>query len=473
MQVSSVLVRPLSLITQFLNALDQSLQTIKSGARLTHCQKAGLALIMSGIIATGMLNWAAFGRRSLGKAKPSQLRWMFYNAKIAWELLLQASIKHVLATHGITFGTLVIDDSGKKRTKKTTRIPGAHKVKDKATGGYYNGQEVVFLVLVTDTVTIPVCFRFYQPDPAMTAWRKRNKDLKAQGVPVHRRPRKPIPDHDRFPTLQALALEMISDFTGAFPAVKIKGVLADALYGTGDFMDKASTLTSGAQVISQLRSTQIVSSRNSTTNLKTYFSLQRGVHTRLIIRGGKEKAVTMLTARLYVKAHGKRRFVVALKYEGEADYRYPVASDLSWRHTDIARLYSLRWLVEVFIQDWKKCGGWNRLSKQQGVEGSERGLIVSLLCNHLLLLHPEQIALLKNKQPGMPAGCLIERLKMESLTETVKDVAMADDPEKALKSFTASLQSVVPVRSSSKHMAGRDLGSQEPSPFLIYRARAA
>lgn len=101
-------------------------------------------------------------------------------------------------------------------------------------------------------------------------------------------------------------------------------------------------------------------------------------------------------ARLYVKAHGKRRFVVALKYAGEEDYRYLVASDLSWRHTDIARIYSLRWLVEVFIQDWKTCGGWNRLSKQQGVKGSERGLIISLLCDHLLLQHPEQLALLKN-----------------------------------------------------------------------------
>ena len=114
MQVSSVLVRPLSLIAQFLDALDQSLQTIKSGARLTHYQKAGLALIMSGIIVTGMLNWAAFGRRSLGKAKPSQLRWMFYNAKIAWELLLQASIKHVLATYGITSGTYVRDKTSSK-----------------------------------------------------------------------------------------------------------------------------------------------------------------------------------------------------------------------------------------------------------------------------------------------------------------------------------------------------------------------
>lgn len=106
MQVPSVvLVRPLSLVTQFLDALDQSLQTIKSGARLTHCQKASLALIMTGIIVTEMLNWAAFGRRSLGKAKPSQLLWMLCNAKIAWKLLLQASIKHILATYGITSGT--------------------------------------------------------------------------------------------------------------------------------------------------------------------------------------------------------------------------------------------------------------------------------------------------------------------------------------------------------------------------------
>ena len=72
-----------------------------------------------------------------------------------------------------------------------------------------------------------------------------------------------------------------------------------------------------------------------------------------MIRGGKEEQVTMQAARLYVKAHGKRRFVIALKYEGEEDYRYLVASDMSWRHTDIVRLYTLRWLVEVFIQDWK------------------------------------------------------------------------------------------------------------------------
>ena len=67
-------------------------------------------------------------------------------------------------------------------------------------------------------------------------------------------------------------------------------------------------------------------------------------------------------------------------YADEEGYRYLVASDLSWRHTDIPRLYTLRCLVEVVIR------GWNRLAKHQGKEGSERGVIPSLLCDHLLLL---------------------------------------------------------------------------------------
>ncbi len=238
----------------------------------------------------------------------------------------------------------------------------------------------------------------------MSAWRKQNQVLKVQGIPARERPAKPAPDHENFPTLQALSLDMIRAFVSGFPALRIRAVLADALYGTSEFVDTASALTGGAQIVSQLRSTQIVSSRNSTARLQSYFSRQSGVDTDLIIRGGEPKPVIMLAARLYVKAHGKCRFVVALKYAGEDDYRFLVASNLSWRHIDMARLYSLRWLVEVCIQDWKKCGGWNRLSKQQGVEGSERCLIVSLLWDHLLLQHPEQIALLTNKQPGLPAA---------------------------------------------------------------------
>lgn len=61
--------------------------------------------------------------------------------------MLRASVYNILSRYGITSGTIVLDDSSKKRSKNTTRIEGAHKVKDKATGGYFNGQELIFMVL--------------------------------------------------------------------------------------------------------------------------------------------------------------------------------------------------------------------------------------------------------------------------------------------------------------------------------------
>ncbi|TMO21337.1 transposase [Pseudoalteromonas sp. S4492] len=427
--------------------------------------------MIAGIIVTETLCWAAFERRSLGKFKPTRLCWVFYSAKIAWHSLLQASVRNILNHYNINSGVLDFDDSGKKRSKRTTRITGAHKVKDKATGGYFNGQQLVFMVLVTDVVTIPVGFRFFEPDPVLSAWRKKDKQLRLKGVAKQDRPKRPKLDHQRYPTMQSLALEMLREFVEAFPDLKVKGVLADALYGTGEFMDKASALTTKGQIVSQLRSNQKVASRNSETTVKEYFARQKGVETRLIIRGGQTKKVTMLSARLYVKAHNRRRFVIALKYEDEEEYRYLVASDMSWHHADIARFYSLRWLVEVFIQDWKAHGGWNKLSKQRGVEGSKRGVILSLLCEHLLLLHPEQSVRLKNNQPGMPVGCLTEHLKAEALVDTVRDVVASDNPKKALEELTQALIDVLPVRDSSRHMAGRDLGRQEPTESLKAHAR--
>lgn len=468
-----MLINQLPLVTLFIDQLSESLESISPNARLSRCQKSGLCIILIGLIITESLNWAAFSRRSLNQAKPSRLRWIFYYSKISWQKLLQASIKNIIKHYGITHGTIAFDDSDKQRSKKTTCINGAHKVKDKATGGYFNGQELIFMILVTDLVTFPIGFQFYVPDPALSAWRKENKKLKRQGKSKEYRPKQPKPDDVNYPKKQDVALSLLQEFVDNFPDIKIKAVLADALYGTQDFMDNAALITDKSQVISQLRANQIVSSRNSTTSLSRYFSRQSGIKCKLVIRGGKTQTVTMLAARLYVKAHGKRRYIVALKYENEEEYRYLVASDLSWRFIDIARMYTLRWLVEVFIQDWKTHCGWNKLSKQQGVEGSERGLIVSLLCEHLLLLHPDQSIRLKNKQPGLPVGCLIDRLKVESLLNTVKDVVDSVDPNKALCELTTGLSACLVSRNSSRHMAGRDLGHQETTESLKYHAKAA
>ena len=101
------------------------------------------------------------------------------------------------------------------------------------------------------------------------------------------------------------------------------------------------------------------------------------------------------SARLYVCAHKTKRFIVAIKYAEEKTYRYLIASDLSWRTLDIVQGHTLRWLVEVFIQDWKSYEGWSQLTKQPGDEGARHSVILSLLVDHSLFLHPDQQRQLK------------------------------------------------------------------------------
>ena len=105
-----------------------------------------------------------------------------------------------------------------------------------------------------------------------------------------------------------MALDVIQAFQQQFPDISVTGVLADALYGDPHFMDGACSVFSGIQVVSQLRWNQKVIHKNKEVNLKTYFDRYLGpsVEKTLTIRGEKEQKVTVLAARLKVKAHGKK-----------------------------------------------------------------------------------------------------------------------------------------------------------------------
>ena len=134
---------------------------------LTRWQRRWLSFCLMAILLTNSVCWARFERISLGGYKISALSWMFRQSKlVSFELLFHMSICVILEEYGIICGTLVLDDSDKKRSKKTTRIAGVHKLKDKASGGFIMGQNIVLLLLVTGTITIPVGVAFYQPDPA-------------------------------------------------------------------------------------------------------------------------------------------------------------------------------------------------------------------------------------------------------------------------------------------------------------------
>jgi len=176
------------------------------------------------------------------------------------------------------------------------------------------------------------------------------------------------------------------------------------------------------------------------------------------------------SARLYVCAHKTKRFIVAIKYEEEETSRYLIASDLSWRTLDIVQGHSLRWLVEVFIQDWKSYEGWSQLTKQPGEEGARHSVILSLLVDHSLFTHPDQQAQLKNNRPAYTVGSLRAHVQAECLVDVIDDLVSADNPQDQLKRFTTALHEMFALGQSTKHMIQRQLGRLEPTPSLKYRA---
>jgi hypothetical protein len=461
--------QPAQFIKTFVTDLDAALGKLKPTAKLTSLQKIWLGFCLTGILLTNSVCWAKFERASLGERKIAALSWMFREAKVAWDYLLLASVTLVLKRHGITEGVLVLDESDRARSKRTKRIYGAHKQKHKASGGYVNGQTVVLLLLVTQTITLPVGFAFYRPDQALTAWRKEDKRLKKSGMAKKDRPLQPVRD-SLHPTKTQLALRLLQAFKDAHGDIKIKAVLADALYGEVGFMDTASRIFDINQVISQLRENQIIEYKGKKRNLKDYFNtINKGVEVTLRVRGGEEVKATVSSARLKVFAHGKKRLVVALKYEDESDYRYLVATDMTWRTLDIIQAYTLRWLVEVFFEDWKLYEGWGREAKQLDEEGSSRGLILSLLLDHCLLLHPEQTARIENKLPAYTLGSLQRKSQMDVLLEFIKTLLEHQNPADKLKELAVLVDDVFQLMPSSKHMIGRDLGRLEPTASLQYR----
>ena len=461
---------PAPFVQTFVANLDEALGELNPTAKLTKLQKLWLGFCLTAILLTNTVCWAKFERASLGKYKIPALSWMFREAAIAWDFLLLVSVLLILEKYKFTEGVLNVDESDRMRSKRTTRIHNVYKQKHKASGGYVNGQTVVLLLLVTESITFPVGFAFYRPDPAQTEWTKEEKRLKAAGVAKKDRPAKPN-RNELYPTKTNIALGLLQKFRDAHANIKIKAILADALYGEAAFMDKASQIFNGVQVISQLRENQNIEYRGTKRNLKHYFNnTNHGVAVSVRIRGGKDVKATMSSARLKVSAHGKKRFVIAIKYEGESNYRYLVATDMTWRTMDIAQAYSLRWLVEVFFEDWKLYEGWGREAKQLDEKGSSRGLILSLLFDHCLLLHPEQMARIENKLPAYTVGSLQRKSQIDVLLEFVQSLLEHQNPSEKLKELGELVKDVFQLVPSEKHMIGKNLGRLETSVSLQYQA---
>jgi len=463
-----ILAKPAPFVSAFIDAVDEAIRQDHPNSGMSATQRLWLAFCLTATLITHSICWARFERPSLGTYSMAALSWMFRHSKIPWDHLLVASVRVILRYHGITSGSLVIDDTDNPRSKSANKLAYLYKLRDKESGGYVWGQSLVFLLLVTPKISIPVGFVFYQPDPELSAWYRREKALKKQKVPKAQRPPKPAPNPN-YPTKQQLALRLLADFKANHPDIRVHLITADALYGAGPFVDEASALFGGIQVISQIRNNQNIRSGKREQHVADYFAAHPGTPQRLCIRGGEEIVALVSSARLYVCAHQTKRFVVAIKYENEETYRYLIASDLTWRTLDIVQGHSLRWLVEVFIQDWKGHEGWAQLTKQPGEEGARQSVILSLLVDHCLFLHPDQEAQLKNNLPAYTVGSLRAHVQVSSLVDVIEDLVSSENPQDQLKRLTQALHDVFTFSRSKKHMIQRQLGRLGPTPALKYR----
>lgn len=452
-----MLTEALDFVKSYLDGLDDSLKTV--GGRLTKAQKAWLAFCLTAMVFTNVINWKAWERWSGGKYSDSALSKMLHWGQIPWSVLLHASIKLLLSRYNIREGVLVIDDSDHQRSKSTTHIAHVHRIKDKKTDGYFRGQNLVFLLLVTDRITLPIGFAFYEPDPTVSQWKQNDQNLKKQHIQKAERPKKPM-RRKEYPSKLELALGLLEQFFQAHPSVHIKCILADTLYGSADFVQKASAFQGGIQVISQLRSTQLVrNKRGMLIDIKNHFEIERAKATcrSIFIRGGKEEIVIMNAQKLWVDAHETKRVVIAIRYSNEKEFRYIIASDLTWRDVDIVQAYTLRWLVEVFFQDWKSYEAWNNLAKQQGVEGSCRCVILSLLLDHSFFFHELQQPCIENKLPLYTIGSLTEQSRLQVIFNAISSLFSSAQPEQEFEKIKDCLLKTISLGKacSTKHLSHR------------------
>ena len=466
-RIDMIIQEPAQFINEFIESINDLIRTKNPGNALSRKQRAFLAFCIMGILITNKICWTTYQKTFIGKVTVGSLSWMFRCSKIPWSYLLGYSVTVIIKRYNITNGVLCVDESDKKRSKVTKKIPFVHKLMEKATGGFYFGQSIVFLILITPIATIPISFSFYLPDPEMTKWKKLDDKLRKQGISKKNRHEKP-PKNFGYPTKIEIALNLLSDFASNYPEIQIKSVVGDALYGTAQFLNQAQQILQIDQVISQVRKNQKIRYRGKKISVEEYFRKRKGVARTIKIRG-KEMDVVMNGIRVHLSAHNSKRFIIALKYEGETEYRYIVASDLSWRMEDIVAAYSLRWLIEVFIQDWKTNEGWKNRTKQSGVDGSSKSLILSLLTDLCLFFHPSQSARLKNKHSAWTVGSLIEKIRKDSFLSVIEHIIISKAPKKRLKELSKLLNQLITLAPSEKHMINKDLGRLEATPALIYK----
>jgi hypothetical protein len=404
LETPMIIGKPAPLVSALIEAVAAASGTHQPPHTRSATPRAWLACCVTAALVTNAICWARFERASLGTYALAALSWRFRHRTMPWEHLLVASVRVILRHHGITSGSLVVDDTDNQRSTSAKALAHLYKRRDQHRGGSLWGQSLVLLVVVTSRITLPVGVVCSQPAPELSAWYQKDKVLKKLGVPTPQRPPTPAPNPS-FPTKQHLALGLLEACKAHHPDIRVRCITADALSGTAPCVDGASALVGGVQVLSQIRSKQNMRVGKRDQQVAASCATHPGTPHRIRIRGGEEVMAIVGSARVSVCSHHTKRLVVAIKYyEDEETSRSLSASDLRWRTLDVVQGHSLRWRVEVCMQDWQSYEGWAQVPKQPGDEGARHRVRLSLLVDQALCLHPDQHAQLTNNLPAYTVG---------------------------------------------------------------------
>src|SRR5712691_13537304 len=162
--------KPAPFVRAFIEAVDTAMRAYQPHHAMSATQRAWLAFCVTAVLVTNSMCWARFERASLGTSAMAALSWMFRHSKMPWDHLLVASVRVILQRHGLTSGSLVIDDTDNQGSKSAKALAHLSKLRDKERGGSLWGQRLVLLVLVTPKISMPVGGVFSQPAPELSAW---------------------------------------------------------------------------------------------------------------------------------------------------------------------------------------------------------------------------------------------------------------------------------------------------------------
>ena len=264
--------------------------------------------------------------------------------------------------------------------------------------------------------------------------RKKQKRANVQRLP------KPAPNPN-YPTKQQLALRLLETFEAHHPDVRVHVIAADALYGVAAFVDAASALFGGVQVLSQIRSNQNIRIGKTGAARGRLFCHPSRHPPAPSVSEAVRKSWPWSAVPAYTSAPIKpNAWWWRFNMKTKKTYRYLIASDLSWRTLDIVQGHSFEMARGGFYSGTGKGHeGWAQLTKQPGEEGARQRVILSLLVDHSLFVHPEQQAQLKNNLPAYTVGSLRANVQMACWVDVIDDLVSSENPQDQLKRFHPSL----------------------------------